>query len=172
MGPIRPVTAVFLGATPQRDGERCGLALSFRPLRARLGVDRIEDFADLGPDHTVESVHGLGKVLRLLRAARLARPPDPVSLLGEEVEAAARLDRARGVQLRLQVRARSRLRFRAWTESGVRTVNDVVDVVEGPFAWLVMRRHGRFPVNVPRDAVVRQRTETERWYEVVQIERA
>jgi hypothetical protein len=64
------------------------------------------------------------------------------------------------------------MRFTAWTESGVETVDDVTEVLEAPDAYLVMRRSGRFPVRVPRENVVRQQTELERWYEVTDIERA
>ncbi len=171
MASIRQVGALLAQVEPLRESGRQGLRLGFRPAHGRLGTDRIEDVADLGPELTVASVAGLGKVLRLLRAARLARPRDPHTLLGDEEGAARLLERARGTRLRLGLRSRSRLRFVAWTESGVEAVNDVAEVIESPLAWLVRRRNGRFPVLVSRAAVVRHRTETERWYEVVEIER-
>ena len=38
--------------------------------------------------------------------------------------------------------------------------------------YLILRLGGRFPVRLPREQVVRQRTESETWYEVMSIERA
>ena len=85
---------------------------------------------------------------------------------------AEKLERAFGVSLSLKLRDRSRIRFTAWTEDGVETINDVAEVLEAPDAYFVTRRSGRFPVRVPRSTVVRQLTECERWFEVVDIQRA
>lgn len=172
MSSLRRVVATFVGVTPVRSSTRRGVVLSFEPARLRLEIDRIDDFAELGPELTVAAVAGLGKVIRILRAARLAGPKDPRELLGQEERAAALLERARQTVLQLALRPRTRLRFVAWTESGMESVEDVVEVLESPEAYYVIRRAGRYPVRVARDAVVRHRTELERWYEVVSIERA
>ena len=147
------------------------MILTFQPLQARIEVDRIDDFAFLGPALELPVVDGLGKVLRVLRAARVAVPGDPDCLVDREQEAAALLDRCVGTLVFLELRPRSRTLFRAWTDSGVETIEDVTDVVESPDAYLVMRRRGQLPVRVPRETVVRQSTESERWYEVIDIER-
>ena len=39
-------------------------------------------------------------------------------------------------------------------------------------AYVVRRRNARFPVRFERASVIRQRTEAERWHEVLEIERA
>ena len=167
----RRVRATFIAATPMRDATASGVLLSFRPVQARLEVDVIEDFAELGPTLDLPAVDGLGKVLRILRAARIA-PPDGAALIDREEKAAELLTRALGTLLALEVRPRNRMRFVAWTDAGVETVEDVVDVVEEPDAYLVVRKQGRFPVRVLREDVVRQQTTSERWYEVTSIERA
>ncbi len=123
-------------------------------------------------DFDLSAVDGLGKVLRILRAARVALPCDARHLIGKEEEVAALLTRAIGTPLLLELRPRSRIRFRAWTEGGLETVDDVTLVRESPDAFLVERLRGRFPVRVPRSEVLRQRTDCERWYEVLGIERA
>ena len=105
-----------------------------------------------------------------MRAARIAPPEDPSALLGDERRAAALLARAVGTDLVLDLQSRSSVRFVAWTEDGVETINDVHEVVETPDAWVVFRRLGRLPVRVPRELVVRQTTEAQRWYEVVGID--
>jgi hypothetical protein len=111
-------------------------------------------------------------VLRLLRAARIAAPRDPLGLVGRADHAALLLGRAAGLEVRLEVTPRTRLRFLAWTERGVETVHDVEDVIEEPDAWLVRRLRGRFPLRFERAAVIRQRVESERWHEILDIERA
>ena len=51
------------------------------------------------------------------------------------------------------------------------SVAPITEVIETPQAYLVFRPRGRFPVRIPRENVVRQRTDCDRWFEVVSIER-
>jgi hypothetical protein len=172
MNPLRRLVARFVEAAPQRRDASVGLWLRFEPLRPRPDEGRMEDWADLGPALTVPAVQGLGKVLRLLRAARIAAPRDPLGLVGRADHAAELLGRAVGITVRLEVRPRTRLRFLAWTERGVEVVHDVEEVIEEADAWVVRRMRGRFPVRFERSAVIRQRIESERWHEIFDIERA
>lgn len=171
MPPNRRVVATFDRVRPHFRHGAAGVELGFRPGRWRASLDRIDDWAELGPELTIATVFGLGKVLRILRAARVVAP-EPAALLGNAGVAADLLTRALGTELVLGVRPRSRLRFVAWTETGVETVEDVSEVVESEDAYLVLRRRGRFPVRLPRESVVRRRTERENWYEVLEIDRA
>ena len=145
--------------------------LEFEPIRARLDVPSICDFAEIGPALTLAAVAGLGKVLRILRAARIAAPHEPAALLGQHARVLGLLDQARGTRLVLSVRRRSRISFVAWTEQGVETVSDIVDVLENDGHYMVLRRSARAPVRFSRDHVSRHQTERERWYEVVGIDR-
>ena len=172
MRPRQRISARFTAATPLRLNGGVGISLRFRPEVRRSGLDCIDDYADLGPALTVPAVAGLGKVLRILRAARIAAPPDPLDLVGRERETAKLLARAVGTRLRLELRPRFRLRFEVWTEQGVEVLNDVAEVREEEDAYVVRRRNARFPVRFERAAVVRQRTEAEHWHEVLDIERA
>ncbi len=164
--------ARFSEAAPVRRDGAVGVALSFRLERTRLASDRVDDFADLGPGLTVPAVFGLGKVLRILRAARIAPPSRALDLVDHEEDTAALLDRAVGTALRLCLRPRFRLRFVAWTETGVARVDDVEAVREQGDAYLVQRRGERLPIRFARADVVRQQLERERWHEVLDIERA
>ncbi|MDH3520509.1 MAG: hypothetical protein OEM49_08645 [Myxococcales bacterium] len=164
--------ARFADAMPVRADGRSGVMLRFQPKRSRHALVPIEDWADLGPELSIPAVCGAGKVLRVLRAARIAAPRDPLALLGREECAARLLSRAVGTTLRVAFRRRSRLRFVAWTERGVETVSDVAEVREHEDAYLVLRRGGRFPVRFERNSVIRQRRDLETWYEVLAIERA
>ncbi len=166
------IRARFTEATPLRLNGGMGVRLRFRPEVSRPGIDSIDDYADLGPALTVPAVTGLGKVLRILRAARIAAPPDPLDLVGRADAAADLLARAVGTRLRLELRPRFRLRFEVWTEQGVEMVDDVLDVCEEEDAYVVRRRNARFPVRFERASVIRQRTKAERWHEVLEIERA
>ncbi len=168
---LRRVRATFatVAATQREHGS--GVLLGFRPDNRRLGVEQIEDFAQLGPELDLATVDGLGKVLRILRAARIAYPDDARLLIGREERVAELLERAIGTPLLLALRPRSRVRFKAWTEGGVETVEDVSEVLEDSDVFLVLRRQGRFPVRLERSQVIRQRTEYEQWYEVRGIER-
>jgi len=168
MASLRRVAVTFEGAAARTQEGRVGVDLRFRSARE---PEPLRDWAELGPALTVPAVAGLGKVLRILRAARIAAPRDPLGLVGRADAAAALLARAAGVALVVEVRPRSRLRFLAWTEAGVESVEDVADVIEAADAFLVMRRGGRFPVRIARDRVVRRQTECERWFEVVGVER-
>jgi len=172
MSPHQRISACFTEATPLRVNGGVGVSLRFRPEFARSGLDFVDDYADLGPALTVPAVAGLGKVLRILRAARIAAPPDPLQLVGRERETAKLLARAVGTRLRLELRRRFRLRFQVWTEQGVEVLTDVVEVREEGDAYVVRRRNARFPVRFERAAVVRHRTDSEHWHEVLDIERA
>ena len=170
----RRIEACFAHAAPLVGAERQGVLLVFEPISARttasLGTTQIDDFADLGPELTIPAVSGIGKVLRTLRAGRIAAP-QPSALLGNARDAAALLARAQGARVVLCLRSRVSTRFVAWTETGVQTVEDVIDVFEHADAWMVAPRDGQL-LRVPRAGVARQLTEAQRWWEVVAIERS
>ena len=170
----RRIEACFAYAAPLVGAERQGVLLVFEPVSGRtrtsLGVTQIDDFADLGPELTIPAVNGIGKVLRTLRAGRIAAP-EPSALLGHAHDAAALLARAQRARVVLCLRPRVSTRFVAWTESGVQSVEDVIDVFEQADAWIVAPRHGQL-LRIPRAGVARQLTEAQRWWEVVAIERS
>jgi hypothetical protein len=170
----RRIEARLVDAHPLIGAERQGVLLVFEPISARtaavLGVPQIDDFADLGPELTIPAVSGIGKVLRTLRAGRIAAP-EPHLLLGRARHTASLLARARSAPVALRVRPRVATRFVAWTETGVHRVEDVADVFEYPDAWIVTPRRGH-PVRIERAGVARQLTESQPWWEVVAIERS
>ena len=168
----RAVDATFTDVESVETQEGVGLQLGFRPDSARFEVDRIEDYASLGPDLCVPAVEGLGKVKRILRAARLVAPGDAHALLGKPDLAVSLLERAVGTTLRLTLRPRSSISFKAWFEHGVQTIDRVAEVIEAPEAYFVSRQGGRFPVRIPRDELIRHQTESRRWFEITDIERA
>ena len=172
MSARRAVPATFTDVEPVKTSEGVGVLLGFRPDNPRFEVDRIEYYASLGPELCVPAVDGLGKVKRILRAARLAAPSESHALLGEPGLAADLLLRAVGTALHLTLRPRSSISFKAWFEDGVKTIDRVAEVVESPDAYFVMRQGGRFPVRVSRSDLIRHQTESHRWFEITAIERA
>jgi len=155
--------------------------LRFRPVSpaaaSALGVRSLEDFADLGAfpagsELSVAVALGVGRVLRILRAARIAGPADPLHLVGREERAAELLQRAVGRPLCLTLRRRSRLRFLAWGEDGLHVADDLLDVREAPDAYLAYPAHGGAPLRFAREDVARVSREVAPWFEVVEVERA
>lgn len=172
MPALRRAQVRFSKVTPAQRADLSGMELRFHPLRSHLGVEHLDDFAAIGPELCIPAVTGLGKILRILRAARIAAPHEPVDLLGQDLLVAELLERAVGTHLALGVRPRSRIHFNAWTEDGLEVFKDVHEVIETPDEYLVVRKKGRFPARVPRETLLRQQTDCERWFEVMEIERA
>ncbi len=165
------IQASLTSARPLRQEGATGIALEFEPLHSRTITETIEDFADLSADEEIASVSGVSKVMRILRIARIAAPREPDAYLERPEEVAAMLARAVGVELRLELRPRSRIHFNAWTENGVETVHDIKEVIELEDGYLAIPHASQMATYFSRDDVVRQQTEVEHWYEVVSIER-
>ena len=166
----RRIRVRLIGVRPVADGDAQGVVLTFKPERVRLDVALIEHFADLGPEWDMPAVGGTGIVLRMLRAARIVAPPAE-DLAGKPELAAELLERGVGLTVVAELRPRSRLSFTVWTDEGVTTIDRVRHVSESDEAFLVVRSPGLLPVRIDREQVVRQQTELERWYEVLDIER-
>lgn len=173
MAAPRRITAELSRALAVRDAEGCGVALEFLPTsRNARPVERVDAFADLGPGLTLASAHGIGTLLRVFRAARLAVPRPPERWLDHPERAAEPLQGALGRAFALAVVPRTRIRFTAWTEDGTLEIGHVALVEQDPSAFLVRRIGHRPPVRVPRETVVRHETRNERWLQITDIERA
>lgn len=169
MAQVLHVLARFATARPDERNACPGIVLVFSVERPRPELERVEDFAALGPPGAVAAVAGCGRVRRLLRAARIALPREPADTLTSPAALCALLQRAEGTRVALTLRPRSTFAFVAWTETGIESVLDVSQVLHDDEAWLVLR-HGQPPVRVPRQHVVRQRLECQRWWEVLTLE--
>ncbi len=163
--------ARFLEALPATRDDREGVTLCFEPLTGRLGTGRIENWAETGPDLSTDAVDGIGKVLRILRVARIVVTASAEELAGDRDQLLALLERAVGTELRLVLRRRSVLHFLAWTEEGLTKVENISEVEELEDAYVVRPRGARLPKRFARERVIRQRTECERWLEIVEISR-
>jgi hypothetical protein len=172
MAENRRVHAIFTGVKSVEQEDLVGVMLTFEPLRSRIVTETIEDFAELGSDQDVSVVSGVGKVMRILRCARISAPRTPEAYMDKPTETCALLERALNVELLLELKARSRVHFSVWTENGVETVRDVKEVVELEDGFLAVPFVSAFATFFSRKDIVRQNTEVERWYDVVDIQRA
>ena len=173
MAATRRITANFTRAEAVHEKAACGVALYFTPTsRGARDVGGVEDYADLGPELTLASSHGLGTLLRLMRATRVAAPKPAQSMLGEPTATAAKLAPGVGHAVALEIVPRNRILFRAWTEEDAIEIDNVVEVLSDETAYLIARVGHRMPVRILRSSVVRHETVREPWFQIVGIERA
>jgi hypothetical protein len=144
------------------------LVLRFAP---RSGHTReIEDRVPLSAQGDMATIHAVGRVLRLLRAARVRAPRDPYQLVREREYALGLARRCLGaaVQLRL-VRRLSRV-LTVWTESGVQHIRGLLDCIETADGLSVLRRDGRGALHISRRDLIRYETTTEEDFVVSAID--
>jgi hypothetical protein len=164
----RRILARLERALAIREAERCGVLLTFVPVKPRVLDLPILDYLDLRPGGDVGAALGLARLLRVLREARLSAAG---AGLGEPETAAARLAGAAGREFWLEVVPRSRVHFEAFTEDGAITVPDVSEVAADESAFFVRRLAPHLPVRLERARVSRRQTRLERWLEVRSVAR-
>jgi len=158
----RKLEAVVAGVEPD------GLGLSIR-YTTRIGARELVDHIELGPRGSLEAVHGVGRVLRLLRAGRIAPPADPYSLAAD-LECAVRLiERCRGARVTVRVRRRYERVLTLWTEGGVQRIERVLDYREEPTCLLVRRLSGSL-LRIPRESVVRYSASSSEYFQVLSVD--
>ena len=147
-----------------------GVLLKFAPSGG--GPARIEDPVPLSAPGEMTTVYGVGRLIRLMRAARVRVPDDPYALALDRSRLLELLRRCVGAEVRLHVDRRLRRVLRLWTESGVQRIGDLIDWLETEDR-LSIRRHGaRDPLHVLKRDLIRYETNTEEEYVVVSIEAA
>jgi hypothetical protein len=158
------VEAILVDA--QADG--AALVLRFEPLRG----DRtpIEDRIRLDPPGEMPMVQGVGRLLRLLRAARVKGPENPYALAEDPDAAVALVRRCEGTRVTLHVTQRIERTLSVWTESGVERIGGVVDFGEDVDGLWVRRRGGQSILRVPRRTIIRFSCSSQRRPEIVSVE--
>jgi hypothetical protein len=150
------------------DADGAGVVVRYAPVRGTLPeiVDRIT----LGAPDDVAAVNGVGRLLRLLRAARIKAPRDPYTL-GDDPEATAELLRhCQGTRVTLHVAQRFERELVIWTEDGVSRIDRVLDVTEEPDGLSVRRRGGDSLLRIARHSLIRFTVNTREFSEVVSVE--
>jgi hypothetical protein len=150
--------------------EREGDGLRVHYLAERGTQREISELLRLSPRGSLPAVHGVGRLLRILRAARLRLPADPYALADDVGRALELLERCRGAKIRLSLRRRMERQLTLWTESGIERIARVVDFEEGVDGLAVRTVGSQTPRWVPRQGLIRYATRAEESMEVTGVE--
>ena len=148
--------------------ERGGVGVRYQSRAA--GGRELRDHLRFGPRGTLAAVHGVGRFLRLMRAGRIRAPEDPYALAADLELAAQLLNRCRGAELVLMVRARWERALTLWTEHGVQRIERVVDFKEDAGGLAIRRQGGASLMHVPRASMIRYAASTSESFEIVSVE--
>ena len=161
---MKRLSAVVSGASAELDT----LAVRYTPTRgwpAEL-VDRIP----LGPPGELATIAGVGRWLRMLRAARVSVDGDPYAVCSDVERAAALARRCVGTTLTLVVARRLERTLTLWTDSGVQHFNAVIDFTESVEGLWIRRRGGGPVLHVPRETLIRFEPASQEHLEVVSVD--
>ncbi len=147
-----------------------GDAVVVRYAPRRGSPNEIEDRIVLAPKGEMIAVNGVGRLLRILKAARVRAPRDPYNECADPNRAAALLHKCRGVIVDLHVARRFNRGLKIWTEEGVERISGVIDYTETPDALEIRRRGGRSVLNIPKLNIIRFELSSEEYYVVTSIE--
>ncbi len=147
-----------------------GVIVRYAPRRGTPA--EIDDRISLYPPGEMSTVNGIGRLLRILRAARVRAPSDPYVTCADPERAAELLQRCRGTILDLSVARRYDRGLTLWTESGVERLSGVIDWEETPDALEVRRRGGRSVLRIAKHTLIRFEPSSEEYYVVTSIDAA
>ena len=150
--------------TPELDS----LAVTYSPTRgwpAEL-VDRIP----LAPVGELAYVAGVGRWLRMLRAARVHVDGDPYEVCRDVTRAAELARRCIGTTLSLVVARKLERSLTLWTDSGVQHFSQVIDFAEGADGLWIRRRGGGPTLHVARETLIRFESSSQEHLEVVSVD--
>jgi len=159
----RKLEAEVAGAEPEDTGLRVRFV-------TRIGARELSDRLELGPRGSLDAVHGVGRLLRLLRAGRIVAPPDPYALDVDMERAAHLVERCRGARVILHVRRRLDRVLTLWTEQGVERIDRVLDFREEPSGLWVRRVGGRSALRIERDRMVRYASSSSESFDILSVE--
>jgi hypothetical protein len=165
LGPlVRRIAAVVTDARPELDS----LEVRYAPVRgwpAEL-TDRIA----LAPFGELAFVAGVGRWLRMLRAARVRIGGDPYEICRDVERAAALARRCIGTTLDLRVARRLERTLTLWTDTGVQHFNAVIDFTEDADGLWIRRRGGGPHLHVARETLIRFECASQEHLEVVSVD--
>jgi hypothetical protein len=144
------------------------VTVRFEPLRG----DRtpIEDRVRLEPRGELSAIEGVGRILRILRAARVQAPNNLYELADRPEKVAALLRRCVGARVLLHVARRIERVLTVWTEMGVERIEGVVDFGEDGDGLWVRRKGGQSVLRIPRGSLIRFESSSIPHPEVVSVE--
>ena len=152
------------------DGDTTGDFLLVRFALVRGTPVEVEDPIRLGPRGDLEAIHGIGRLLRILRSGRIRAPRDPYGLADSPKEALSLLRSCRGARVCLHLRRRIRRSITVWTESGVDRIASILDFGEDQEGLWIRRLGGESLLRIPRTRLIRYATSSENCPEVISVE--
>jgi hypothetical protein len=150
------------------DAEPEALVVRYAPERGP--TREIEDRLRLGPPGDVAAVFGVGRWLRILRAARIHVADDPYAICRDVSRALELMRRCIGATVVLSVARRLERSLTLWTDSGVERIDGVIDFVESADGLLVRRRGGGPLLHIPRESLIRYESGARERLEVVSVD--
>lgn len=144
------------------------LMLRYAPRGGRPA--EIEDPILLDPAGEMATVYAVGRLLRILRAARVRVPSDPYALAAEPERALALARRCLGTPLILHTRRRLERVLVVWSESGVERFRGLVDFDETSEGLLIRRRGGGARMLIRKSEIIRYETSSEEEFVVQSVE--
>ena len=161
---MKRISAVVSDATAELES----VAVRYAPTRGWPPelVDRIP----LGPPGELATIAGVGRWLRMLRAARVSVDGDPYAICRDVEQAAALARRCVGTTLRLVVARRLERALTLWTDSGVQHFGAVIDFSESSDGLWIRRRGGGPVLHVPRETLIRYEPSSQEHVEVVSVD--
>ena len=160
----RKLVSVVSGA--EVDG--AGLIIRFNPTSGR--PHEIVDRIPLAPEGEMPAVYGVGRVVRILRAARVPVPSEPYRYMADPERAAALLQRCNGAVVHLHVARRMERVLTLWTEEGIERIRGVLDFFEDREGLSVRRRNGESVLVFSRKKLIRYEASSQEFFEVVSVE--
>jgi hypothetical protein len=148
--------------------EGADLLLRFEPVRG----DRtpIEDRVRLAAPEEISTIRGVGRLLRILKAARVQPPADPYALARSPGLALELLRRCTGARVVLRVTRRIERVLTIWTDAGVDRISDVLDFEEDAEGLSVRRRGGQSVLRIPRRSLIRFASASRSRPEILSVE--
>ena len=165
---LRPLARRLAAVVSDTRAELDALLVRYAPVRgwpAEL-TDRIA----LAPDGELAFVAGVGRWLRMLRAARVRVDGDPYQVCRDVERAAELARRCIGATLELVVARRLERTLTLWTDTGVQQLGQVIDFTESGDGLWVRRRGGGPLLHVARETLIRFESTAQERLEVVSVD--
>jgi len=144
------------------------IAVRYAPTRGWPA--ELVDHIPLGAPGELAYIAGVGRWLRMLRAARVSVDGDPYAICRDVERAATLARRCIGTTLSLVVARRLERALTLWTDSGVQHFNAVIDFTESADGLWIRRRGGGPVLHVPRETLIRFEAASQEHLEVVSVE--
>jgi hypothetical protein len=161
---VKRLAAVVTDAAAELDS----IVVQYAPTRG--WPKEVSDRIPLAPVGELAYVAGVGRWLRMLRAARVHVDGDPYQLCRDVERAAELARRCIGTTLQLVVARRLERSLTLWTDTGVQHFNAVIDFTESADGLWIRRRGGGPMLHVARESLIRFESASQEHLEVVSVE--